>query len=161
MNTRNNRFLWQFSLPVSLLALSIFVVSAKEDSNSPEIVHFRASAPSDLVLYPSLGDDEVKVEGHAPMAGARLAYSSNDGQFHVDYSHYSRQTASFKSYPIDEFIYIIEGQVEMINDNGSGAVYGPGDMFLIPKGFRGTWRQITDVKKIAVMHGEYIFGNEH
>jgi len=61
---------------------------------------------------------------------------------------------------MDEFIYIIEGQVEMIDTNNNSKIYGPGDMFLIPKGFQGTWRQLALIKKITVIHGDYISATE-
>ena len=61
---------------------------------------------------------------------------------------------------MDEFLYIIEGQVEMIDTNNNSKIYGPGDMSLIPKGFQGAWWQLGSIKKIAVIHGDYISATE-
>jgi uncharacterized cupin superfamily protein len=162
MNLGKNNLRWQITIPVVLLALSIVVVSARVDSVSRAIaiVDFPAAVPADMKLYPVESNNEWQIEGDSPVAGARLDYSSDDDQFHVDYSYYSKQTATFKNYPIGEFIYIIEGQVEMIDTNNNSKIYGPGDMFLIPKGFQGTWRQLALIKKIAVIHGDYISATE-
>ena len=49
-------------------------------------------------------------------------------------------------WPVDEFMYFLEGQVEITNEDGSSRIYGPGDAIVMPKGFNGIWRQ-----KIAML----------
>ena len=40
------------------------------------------------------------------------------------------------------------------DEEGHSRVYGPGDAFVMPKGFKGTWRQLSPIKKIAVAYTE-------
>jgi hypothetical protein len=88
MKPTNNKFLWQFSIPVTLLALSIFVASANDEPvlQTRTIIDFPAEAPAGMVLYPVESNTDWQIEGDAPVTGARLDYSSEDGEFHVDYS---------------------------------------------------------------------------
>ena len=37
-------------------------------------------------------------------------------------------------------------------EDGSSPIYGPGDAIVMPKGFTGTWRQLSPIKKIHVSY---------
>lgn len=88
-----------------------------------------------------------------------------DGQpMGLDHAYYERPTAGLKvgiwrssaytewyeSYPCDEFMYVIEGHVIVENDDFSCS-YDAGSAFLIPKGFRGFWRQPVEMLKYYVI----------
>lgn len=55
-------------------------------------------------------------------------------------------TEYYDSYPCDEFMVILSGEVTIENDDFS-ATYRAGDSFLLPRGFRGYWRQPVDMVK--------------
>ena len=92
------------------------------------------------------------IDGDNPEAGSLKSYKSNDGKFNAGLSHYSKMTLRLKDWPQDEFMYFLEGQVEITNEDGSSKVYGPGDAIVMPKGFSGTWRQLSTIKKIHVSY---------
>jgi uncharacterized cupin superfamily protein len=50
-------------------------------------------------------------------------------------------------YPYDEYCNVLEGQLEITNAAGGLETYGPGDTFVIPKGWRGTWNMKTRFRK--------------
>ena len=52
----------------------------------------------------------------------------------------SGYTEYYESYPCDEFMVVLDGEVTLESD-GFSATYKAGDSFLLPRGFRGTWRQ--------------------
>jgi len=54
------------------------------------------------------------------------------------------------AYPIDEFVQVIEGQLVTTDRNGTRREFGPGDTFVIPKGWQGEWDMRTDFKKVFV-----------
>jgi len=54
------------------------------------------------------------------------------------------------NYPIDEFVYVLEGQVVTIDADGTRHEFHPGDAFIIPRGWAGTWDMKTRFKKIIV-----------
>ena len=53
-----------------------------------------------------------------------------------------------------EIAYIIEGQVEVTDDDGEVVVAGPGDLLITPKGSRGYWKNLSPVKKVWGIYEE-------
>jgi len=54
------------------------------------------------------------------------------------------------NYPLDEFVYVLEGDVVTTDADGTRHEFHPGDAFIIPKGWAGTWDMKTRFKKIIV-----------
>ena len=54
------------------------------------------------------------------------------------------------SYPLDEFVYVIAGELQTTDRNGTTRSFKPGDTFVIPKGWAGEWNMKSDFKKIFV-----------
>ncbi|MBI6952139.1 putative cupin superfamily protein [Pseudomonas sp. TE6288] len=61
-------------------------------------------------------------------------------------------TEHYESYPADEFMVVLEGEVTLEGE-GFCETYAPGDCFLVPKGFRGIWRQPVPMRKFYVIVG--------
>lgn len=61
-------------------------------------------------------------------------------------------TESYESYPVDEFMYVLEGSVTLESETAS-ETFRKGDAFLLPKGFKGTWRQTEPMLKYYMMVG--------
>ncbi|PWW03782.1 hypothetical protein DFR52_101470 [Hoeflea marina] len=59
-------------------------------------------------------------------------------------------TEFYESYPCDEFMCVLSGSVTIESDSFS-QTYRQGDAFLIPKGFRGFWRQTEAMQKYYVI----------
>jgi uncharacterized cupin superfamily protein len=53
-----------------------------------------------------------------------------------------------------EVAYIIEGEVELTDDDGEVSVAGPGDMVITPKGCKGYWKNLSPVKKVWGIYEE-------
>lgn len=47
-------------------------------------------------------------------------------------------TDEIVDYEFDEFMYMVAGTVELIYPDGTSDNFGPGQAFLLPKGFTGT-----------------------
>jgi uncharacterized cupin superfamily protein len=56
--------------------------------------------------------------------------------------------------PYHEVAYIIEGEVELTDDDGELYVAGPGDIVITPKGSKGYWKNVTPVKKVWGIYEE-------
>ena len=54
------------------------------------------------------------------------------------------------NFPLDEFVYVLEGDVATVDADGTRHEFHPGDAFVIPKGWVGTWDMKTRFKKIIV-----------
>jgi uncharacterized cupin superfamily protein len=61
-------------------------------------------------------------------------------------------TLELHDWPVDEFMFIVEGQVEITDASGHSRIYGPGDALVMPRGFTGTWRQLSDIRKMQVSY---------
>lgn len=59
-----------------------------------------------------------------------------------------------------EIAYILEGQVEVTDDDGEVHVAGPGDILVTPKGSKGFWKNLTPVKKVWGIYEETAAGLE-
>ena len=119
-----------------------------------KIIDVSPKAPADLATYPV--EDQpfwTVTAGDGPTSGSRKDFVSPDGRFQVGYSQYDEMTLQLRDWPIDEFMHILEGQVEITDESGASKIYGPGDMFVMPKGFNGTWRQLGPIKKLDAFYG--------
>ncbi len=54
-------------------------------------------------------------------------------------------------YDKDEFMVVLEGSCLIIDDDGSEERFETGDVFFMPKGFTGIWRQTEPMKKYFAM----------
>jgi len=59
-----------------------------------------------------------------------------------------------------EVAYILEGQVEVTDDDGNVHVAGPGDILVTPRGSKGYWKNLGPVKKIWGIYEETAAGLE-
>lgn len=92
------------------------------------------------------------VDGDNAKASAVTSFRSADGKLDIGFSRYSKITLQLTDWPVDEFMYFLEGQVEITDENGLSKIYGPGDAIVMPKGFNGTWRQLSPIKKINISY---------
>ena len=56
--------------------------------------------------------------------------------------------------PYHEVAYIIEGEVEVTDDDGEVHLAGPGDILITPKGSTGYWKNLSPVKKVWGIYEE-------
>jgi uncharacterized cupin superfamily protein len=56
--------------------------------------------------------------------------------------------------PYHEIAYILEGEVEVTDDDGNVVTAGPGDILITPKGSRGHWRNLGPVKKFWTIYDD-------
>ena len=54
------------------------------------------------------------------------------------------------NYPLDEFVYVLEGDLVTVDADGTRHEFHTGDALIIPKGWAGTWDMKTRFKKIIV-----------
>jgi uncharacterized cupin superfamily protein len=54
-------------------------------------------------------------------------------------------------YPVDEFMFLLEGHVEMVMPDGSAVMVNAGEAFVIPKGLNCQWKMPDTVRKIFMI----------
>jgi len=134
-------------------AILFGAVSAEEEMANKNIVDLDPGELETVELSAVTDYPFMKVvAGDNPVAGGLTSYQSSDGKFEVGFYHGSEVTLRISNWPVDEFMYFLEGQVEITNEDGSSKIYGPGDALVMPKGFNGTWRQLGPIKKINISY---------
>ena len=119
-----------------------------------------ASDPTIRVIKASEQDtlawQEIPTESGDPNeAGSEVvSFRSGDGRFSFGLWRRVPETGPMEP-PYHEIAVLIEGEVELIEEDGTVHRAGPGDVLITPKGSKCTWRALTPVKKFwAVYHGD-------
>jgi len=138
-----------------LLAAVVFCSSALADEKmiSKKIVQVDPGQLETVELSAVTDYPFMKViDGDDPKSGAVTSFQSTDGKLEVGLYRLSQVTLRISNWPVDEFMYFLEGQVEITDEEGTSRVYGPGDALVMPKGFSGTWKQFSPIKKINISY---------
>ena len=53
--------------------------------------------------------------------------------------------------PYDEFIHILDGELELVDEDGEVRQYGKGDWVLLPKGWKGTWENRGNYRELIAV----------
>lgn len=92
------------------------------------------------------------MEGGGGLVRNVINFESADGKVTAGPASFEEMTLEISEFPADEFMYILEGELEITDTKGHVDKFGPGDAFVMPKGFSGTWRQLSPIKKYAVTY---------
>ncbi|MGI9318250.1 MAG: cupin domain-containing protein [bacterium] len=50
------------------------------------------------------------------------------------------------NYPYNEIIFVIEGSISIVDENGTDSLFKAGDCFFLQRGFNGYWNQHETLK---------------
>lgn len=87
------------------------------------------------------GEYRTRTWNHYTGENGRLfcgIWESTPGKVVIDYTEW-------------EFCHLISGRIVLTAEDGSAWPFGPGDAFMIPAGFRGTWESLDTVRKHYVI----------
>ena len=142
------------ALAVTGLCSLIWSSVMSAEPSAPSIVDIKASSLDSTKLEKITDVPFWTVKaGQGARASGVSAFKSGDRKFDAGVSQYEKVTLELRDWPVDEFMYILEGQVEITDANGHSKTYGPGDAFVMPKGFHGKWRQLSKIRKINISYG--------
>ena len=54
----------------------------------------------------------------------------------------------------DEFVVVLKGELVLSDNEGNSMTYKQGDMFMVPKGFVGTWDMTEEYRELIVVDTE-------
>jgi uncharacterized cupin superfamily protein len=90
--------------------------------------------------------DPDKVVSGAPQTVVENRYADPSGQFFA--GDWSSSVGKWQvSYSEHEFCHLLEGRVVLMSDAGERWDFGPGDAWVIPAGFSGTWETLEPARK--------------
>jgi len=96
------------------------------------------------------------IDGQIGMANAAMEYERiyidrSSEQVRMGLWRSDPYEARYEDYGCDEFMGLVSGKGSLMYDDGSEDHFGPGDAFILPKGFTGVWRQPETTLKYFVM----------
>jgi uncharacterized cupin superfamily protein len=109
----------------------------------------RVIRPEDVLWEEALySADEAEAPGQE-----FIAARSVDDRFSFGLWRRDRQNRHFER-QYHEIAYIIEGQVEIADDDGEVMVAGPGDILITPQSSKGYWKNLSPVKMVRGVYEE-------
>jgi uncharacterized cupin superfamily protein len=122
-------------------------ISGAAAEHAPEIVSIKSDAaltgtgkyPPDMVP-----GGQKSYDGSFKTAPG---YLSTDRRFTVSLWESGPGILKTSGYPHDEYCLVVTGDLVVTNASGSRQVFHPGDTFVIPKGWVGTWDMKTRFEK--------------
>jgi uncharacterized cupin superfamily protein len=81
------------------------------------------------------------------------------GQIRVGIWEATAYTEKLENYPKDEFMYVIEGSVTIVEEDGREKTFVEGESFFMPSGFTGLWKQDEPMKKYFMVFDAYDSGD--
>ncbi len=99
--------------------------------------------------------DWVPIEGDVPPVGEEVVdFKSGDGRFAVGLWRRDPEEGPMVLSEYHEVMYILEGRVEITEDDGTVHQVGPGDLVVAPLGATARWRAIEPVRKVWAIYRE-------
>ncbi|MGE3773965.1 MAG: cupin domain-containing protein [Gammaproteobacteria bacterium] len=130
------------------LAVTVFATVPAAAAEPPGITPIPLTTPTTTAYaYPPemrVGDFDGRVREATAFA------STSFPQGRVAFWEAKAGTLKTDAYPLDEFVYVLEGELETVDRDGTSRHFGPGDTFVIPKGWAGEWRMKKDFRKLFV-----------
>jgi hypothetical protein len=115
------------------------------------IIRFSPGGPAGRGLEPmaEITPDEV-VAGSAAELGHNY-YTSPSGVLTAGVWKCTAHTLEFGPYPVDEFMLVLDGSVNIVHADGHEEIFRAGDAFVIPKGLPCQWKQTESIHKFYVI----------
>ena len=82
-----------------------------------------------------------------------VSFRSGDGAFSFGLWRRVPETGPMEP-PYHEIAVLIEGEVELIEEDGTTHHAGPGDVIVTPQGSKATWKALGPVKKFWAVYKE-------
>jgi uncharacterized cupin superfamily protein len=104
----------------------------------------------DLEPIPNDGFIDILVEGELEFEIARL-FDGEELQAVVVESTPAKTDHRNRPHEYDEFVLVLNGKLVLTEPDGTTHEFTPGDAFVVPKGYTGTWEQFGSYRELAVI----------
>jgi hypothetical protein len=138
------------SLLVLCAGLVLSSVPTTGEAESPNIPETSSPQQDDVkkivrIDRPHLAGEDLKPLPPYPSDSLIAGESRNaghtfwEGEMSVKVTSNAPAKYRIDPQPFDEFIYVLEGKLTLIDIEGQADEFGVGDWLVLPKGWRGTW----------------------
>ena len=107
------------------------------------IVDFASASAETSVSQPA----EDRLIAGSPQQRVKNFFSDRTGRFFAGVWESTPGTWKVR-YSENEFCYMLAGRVRIVDAQGQRREFGPGDSFVIPAGFEGTWEVVENARKL-------------
>ena len=121
---------------LSCLALISSAVTSMA-AGSTKVIHISSKDLSADALATS--DTQITTT-NGTTSRTRVLIESADKRFHAGLYSTGPTTVSIASYPVDEFLLIVDGNIRLTAVDGKVLQAGPGDAVFVPSGWQGQWQ---------------------
>lgn len=116
------------------------------DTPVPTLVDLRRPLPAEESPV-----DRSKVLSGAPVQGIANHYSDPGAKFHCGL--WSSTPGRWRvRYTEHEFCHLLEGRVRLVAADGASREFVPGDTWVVPSGWHGTWETLEAARKYYVIY---------
>lgn len=91
------------------------------------------------------------VQSGEPKERGRSFYADQTGQLDAGVWACEPNKHVIEAAPYDEFVYLLQGHIDVIDDEGGVQTFKAGDSFMMPRGCRCTWDVKEQVRKLYVV----------
>lgn len=137
----------------SILAVATLLgtgFAAAQDATSPVRMDPDKLAGLDLTPIPNDGFVDILVEGELEFEIARL-FDGEELTVVVIESTPAKTDHRNRPHTYDEFVLVLNGKLVLTEPDGTVHEFTPGESFVVPKGYTGTWEQFGDYRELAVI----------
>jgi uncharacterized cupin superfamily protein len=115
------------------------------------IIRFDPEGPPGKGLEPMVEiTPDMVVEGSASEL-CHNYYTSPSGVLTAGIWKCTAHTLEFGPAPVDEFMLVLDGSVNIVHADGHEEIFRAGDAFVTPKGLPFQWKQTEDIHKVYVI----------
>lgn len=91
------------------------------------------------------------VQSGDPKERGRSIYADQTGQLDAGVWECEPNRHVIEGAPYDEFVYLLQGRIDITDDEGNTDTFGAGDSFVMPRGCTCTWDVKEPVRKLYVV----------
>ncbi len=151
-----NQQVWLISIIFSLMTLNSYQVFAEEKSNPTVKSPLRLDADK----LSGLGIETVPWEDESRLAKWSHLFTGEELSVSVfestplalgELGHSKNRT---RNYPYDQFVLVLSGKSVLTDEAGFAQTFHAGDLFVVPRGFTGTWEEFGVYRELIVVEEE-------
>lgn len=130
------------------------IAPARKSTGSDRPVRFASTGPAGFPIHSYRLPNAELICGE-PIGADHVYFARPESKLLAGIWRSEPYTEHYDAYPCDEFMFILEGHVFVETDDFQMR-FGENEAFLIPRGFRGRWRQPVSVVKYYVIVGDTV-----
>ena len=119
--------------------------------NNPKVIHFEPHGPADTGLAEWDPLDPASLEAGNPVQRGHTYHQDESLGYSAGVWDCTANTGKFEPYAVHEFMFVLEGSVTMVLEDGAEITVNAGEPFVIPKGLPCQWKQLGYIRKYFVI----------